>query len=87
MPLHHHVRALGDVEASFQREAPAFNLLQLFHEVERIHYDAIADDAALAVVQNSAWHEMQHVFAVADDDGMAGVGAALEAHHDIGFLG
>ena len=83
VPLHDHVRALGDVEAPLELEAPAFDLLKLLHEVKRVHDDAVADYAVLAVVQNARGHEVENVFLVSDDDGMARVRAALEADNDV----
>ena len=87
VPLHDHVRALGDVEAPLELEAPAFDLLKLLHEVKRVHDDAVADYAVLAVVQNARGHEVENVFLVPDNDRMARVRAALEADNDIRFLG
>ena len=87
VPLHDHVRALGDMEASLELEAPAFDLLKFLHEIERIHHNAVADHAMLAVVQDTRGNEVENVFLVSDDDGMARVRAALEADNDIRFLG
>ena len=87
MPLHDHVRALGDVEAPLELEAPALDLLELLHEVERIHHDAVAYDAVLAFVQDSGRHEVQNVLLVADHHGVARVRAALEPHDYIRLLG
>ena len=77
------MRALGDVEAPLELEAPAFDLLKLLHEVKRVHDDAVADYAVLAVVQNARGHEVENVFLVPDNDGMARVRAALEADYDV----
>ena len=86
VPLHHHVCALRNMEAPFQLEAPAFNLLQFAHQIERIHHDAVADHAALAVMQDTARHEMQDILVVPDDHRVASVRAALKAHDHIRFL-
>ena len=75
------------MEAPLELEAPAFDLLKFLYEIERVHYDAVADYAVLAVVQNARGHEVENVFLVSDDDGMARVRAALEADYDIRFLG
>ena len=86
MPLHNHLGALGDVEPALQLEPPALDLLQLAHEVERIHYDAVAYHAVLAIVEDSARHEVQNVLLVSDDDGVPRVGAALEANNGVRLL-
>lgn len=87
MPLHHHLGALGDMEASAEVEAPALHFLEFAHQVERIHHDAVADNAVLAVVKNSRRNEVENVFLLPDDDRMAGVGTSLETDHNIRFLG
>ena len=75
------------MEAPLELEAPALDLLKLAHQVKRVHYDAVADHAAAAVVQNAGRHEVQHVLLVADDDGVPRVRPALEPHDDVRFLG
>ena len=70
-----------------QVEAPALDLLQLLHEVERVHHDAVADDAVLAVVEDAAGDEVEDVLLAAHDDGVTGIGSALEARYDISLLG
>ena len=83
VPLHDHVRALGDMEAALELKTPAFDLFKLFHEVKRVHYDAVADHAVLAVMQDTRGNEVENVFLVSDDYGVARVRAALEADYDI----
>ena len=46
---------------------------------ERVDHQAVADDGDFARMQNAAGDQPQHEFAVADQDGVAGVMAALIA--------
>ena len=52
--LHHHMGALGDMEASLKLEAPTLDLLEFAHQIKRIHHDTIANYAMLAVMKNAA---------------------------------
>ena len=53
----------------------------------RIDDDAVADDAELARAHHARRQQRQLVGLVADDQRVAGVVAALEAHDDVGALG
>ena len=49
--------------------------------------DAIADDRQFARAHHARRQQAQLVFDIADDERVAGIGAALKAHDDIGALG
>ena len=52
----------------------------------RIEDDAVADDRQLALAHDAGRQQRQLVDLAVDDQRMAGIVAALEAHHDIGAL-
>ena len=58
-------------------------------EIERvrIEHDAVADDRELARAHDARRQERELVGLGADDEGVAGVVAALETHDDVGLLG
>ena len=80
---HHHLRAGGDEETPLRLHARGAHGLDLLDEVERVHHHAVADDARLALVQDAARDEAQHALLALRDHGVAGVRAALVAHHDV----
>ena len=55
--------------------------------LDRIHHDAVADDADLVLAQDAGGNEVQDVFLALDVDGVAGVVAALRADHHVRLLG
>ena len=59
----------------------------LCQQVFRVHRDAVAQDVHHALAENAGRQQMQREFAELVDHGVAGVAAALEADHDIVFLG
>ena len=83
----HEVRAIAHVEPSLDVDAVRHELVDLGEQRVRIEHDAVADRAAHARVQDAARDLVQHERAVADVDGVAGVRAALVAHHPVGALG
>ena len=62
-------------------------LVELAEEGLGLEHDAVADDAGDAAVQDARRNLAQDEVRVADDDRMAGVGAALVAHDQVGPLG
>ena len=68
-----------------RRPAPASLSISL-QQRPRIDDDAVADDAELARAHDARRQQRQLVGLVADDERVAGVVAALEAHDDIGAL-
>ena len=79
--------AVGDEEPAGGVDAALVQLIQLGEEVLRLQHDAVADHAGDAGVQDAGGNLPQDELAVADDDGVAGVGPALVAHHQVGPLG
>ena len=53
----------------------------------RIEHDAVADDRELVRPHDAGGQQRQLVDLAADDEGMAGIVPALEAHDDVGLLG
>ena len=55
-------------------------------EVLRLEHDAVADDTGHPRVQDARRDLAKDELSIADNNGMAGVGAALIAHHEVGPL-
>ena len=53
----------------------------------RIDHHAIADDGELAAAHHAGGQQRQFVDRAVDDQGVAGIMAALEADDDVGLLG
>jgi hypothetical protein len=78
---------LGDPQV-FRADGDAL-ALQLCHLVEEglgIEHHAIADHGQLRGAQHAGGQQRQLVGLAIDDERMAGIVAALEAHDDIGLL-
>ena len=60
--------------------------VDLVAQCPRVDDDAVADDAELALAHHAGGQQRQLIGVVADDQGVAGVVAALEAHDDVGAL-
>ena len=67
--------------------ARAFELVHLLHQRLRRHHHAVADEAAHAFVEDSRGNQPQHGLLAVDDQRVAGVVAALEAHHALRAVG
>ena len=79
-------RVLGDLEIiGGYRDALLAQPLDLADEEMRIDDDAIADDRELARPHDAGGQQRELIGLAVDDQRMAGVVAALEAHHDIGL--
>ncbi len=70
---------LGDIEVSRPVHSPIGQLLQLLTEHDGVEDDAVADYINNVGVKDAAWHLVQHVLEAVEGEGVAGVGAALEA--------
>ena len=80
-------RILGDAQVlARDRHALRLQLVDLGDERPGIDDDAIADDAELAGAHDARREQRKLVGLIADDERVAGVVAALEAHHHIGAL-
>jgi hypothetical protein len=78
---------VGDLEGlGRHRHALLGKLLHLREEVPGVDDDAVADDGELAGPHHARRQQGELVGLVADDQRMAGIVAALEAHHDLGAL-
>ena len=67
--------------------APVPKRANLFHDLGRMHHDTRPHDINHVGIENAARDVVQFVRFVAADHGMAGVGAALVANHDLKVLG
>mmetsp|Transcript_23197 Transcript_23197/g.54782 ORF Transcript_23197/g.54782 Transcript_23197/m.54782 type:complete len:566 (+) Transcript_23197:2995-4692(+) len=91
--VHGHVER-QDQRAGFADEqtrphlhAGGFEALDLGQQMGRIDDHAVADVAGHAVAHDAAGDELQRGLDALDDQGMAGVVAALEARHALGVIG
>ncbi len=62
-------------------------VVDLLEEDLGVEDHAVADDAAFPLVENPRGDQVEHRLLVADHQGMAGIVAALVAHHVLGILG
>ncbi len=80
-------RVLGDAQVlRADRHALLPQPLDLVGQRPRIDHHAVADHAELAFTHHARRQQRKLVGLVADDQRVAGVVAALEAHHDVGPL-
>jgi uncharacterized surface protein with fasciclin (FAS1) repeats len=79
---------LGDAEI-LRRDMHALRLeaADLGHQRMRIDDDAIANDAQLAGAHDAGGEQAQLVGNAVNDERVAGIVTALEAHDDVGALG
>ena len=63
-----------------------FSFVDLVEEGLRIEHHAVADHRELRGPQHAGRQQRQLVGFAVDDEGMAGIVAALEAHDDVGLL-
>ena len=83
----HQVRAVAHVEATLHVDAVAHELVDLREQRLRIEHHAVADRAAHPGMQDAARDLVEDERRIADVDRVAGVRAALVAHHPVGALG
>lgn len=78
---------VGNQQAVFPRHLFALDLLQLGQENEGVQDAAIADDVDGLRAEQSGGNGVEKVLVVADLNGVAGVGAAVEAGDDVVLFG
>ena len=76
-----------DLEARTHGDAGALELADLLQQRRRREHDAVADVDGDAGPQDAGRNEAQHGLPAADDERVAGVVPALEAHDAVGVLG
>ena len=81
------VRAVGDEQAVAEVDPALGQILQLVHQADDIDHQAVADHAFAVFAQDTRRREVEHIFLVADLHGVAGVVAALVAHHPVHVRG
>ena len=81
----HDMGAVRDADAG-EVDAALGKAIHFFEHDFRVERDAVADDAERAFVEDAGRHEAQLVVLAIDDDGVAGVAAALMAHDDVRLL-
>ena len=82
---HDGMPAVADEQPALDRVALALQQADLVQQFKRIDDHAVADQADLAIVQNTRWNQVQHMLASADDDGMTGIAAPLEPDDQVGL--
>ena len=84
---HDHLGAGGNEETALRFDTGRPEGFDLLDEIDRVHHDAVADHANLAVVENAAGNEAKHALLAFRDDGMAGIRSALVAYDEIRLVG
>jgi hypothetical protein len=78
---------LGDLQIiRIDLDAALSQSIDLAHQMPRVDHDAIADDAELAGAHHTGGQQRELEGLIADDEGVARVVAALEAHDDVSAL-
>src|SRR6185436_2565027 len=78
-----------DVRRFTEKQIPVHLDLQLpqafdfLDQIHRVHHDAVADDALLALAQDAGGNEMQDEFSAAEKNGVTRIVAALRADDDV----
>ena len=85
--VHDGMRPVADKQPPAHVVALRLEGVDLLQQLQRIGDHAIADEARPAGMQNAGGDQVQHMLAAADDDGVAGVAAALVAHDQVGLRG
>ncbi len=81
------MRTVGDVQLMLGVDAPRLERVQLGEQLLGIEDDAVAHDAHGAL-QDTRWYLVKDKgLTLTGIDGMAGIGAALVSHDQIGTLG
>jgi len=84
---HDQRRRRADLQARTHLDAVALELGDLLLQGRRVQHHAVADQAQRVGAQDAGRDQVQHGLLAADDQGVAGVVAALEAHDRADFLG
>ena len=85
VPLEDHVRAARHAHARrVAQHAARGERVELAEQDVRVDDDAGADQVDRARMQDAGGHHVQHGLVPLDDERVAGVVAAVEAHHQIG---
>src|SRR5690606_28341185 len=77
----------ADAQPLARRDALRFQHVEFFGKRHRVQDDAVADEAFDAVTEDAGGNQLKHSLVATDDQGVAGVVAALETHHATGALG
>lgn len=80
------LRAVADADAR-EIDAALCEAVHLLQHDLRVECDAVADDAVRTLEEDTRRHQAQLIVYTIDDDGMAGVAAALEANDRLSLLG
>ena len=86
--MRHDDRAgFGNLQAVAHRHAGLLQHVHFFHQRPGRHHHAVADVAFHLVAQDAGRNQVQHRFGAIDHQRVAGVVAALKAHHALGMIG
>ena len=81
------MRPVGNEDPPPRVHALGGEPVELREESLRVEHDPVADDATGPVVQDTRGNLVQDELGISDADGVAGVGSALVADHEIRPLG
>jgi hypothetical protein len=77
------VASRRDPQVVADRDSTFSETVDLANELERIEYDAVADDAEFRGIEDAGWHEVHGVSLTAHRHGVARIGAAVVPDDDI----
>src|SRR5215470_17324981 len=81
------VRAIADAKLAANVEARGLQRLHFFQQRGQIHHHAVADDGQHPRPQDAAGNKLQDELFLANEDGMAGIMAALISRDNVEALG
>ena len=76
----------AEFEPTGDGDAPDFEAVNLLDQRRKMDHDPIADNAGHAGMQNARRDQVQNRLLTIDNQGVAGVVAALKAHHSLCLL-
>ena len=83
----HQMRAIRNLQAAINRDTAGVQLVHLCQQRLGVEHDAVPDQAAGSLVQDSRRDLMEDELVLALDDRVAGVRTALVSDHQVGLLG
>mmetsp|Transcript_32937 Transcript_32937/g.90948 ORF Transcript_32937/g.90948 Transcript_32937/m.90948 type:complete len:238 (-) Transcript_32937:98-811(-) len=76
----------GDVNPLYGTRVKVLQVLQLPHERRNVDHDTIADEILARLVDHPTWQQVEGILLPVDQEGVPGIGAAVETRAELHFL-
>ena len=83
----HQVGRLADEKIAVDMHAQLSEAIDLLDQTDRIDHHAVADHADFAFAQDPRRNQVQHIFLLADENGVTSIVSSLGAHDDVRIVG